>query len=77
MSKIMAAAPDIIDQLSGYDVVSTRCQILCGKNSLFNTILNFVSLFDTEKLFLPYPTLCLKFMPFTTLLSIWSLNDVK
>ena len=45
-----------------------------GNNSLLNTILNFVSLFDTEKLFLPYVTTSLNFMPFITLLSILSLN---
>ena len=47
----------------------------CRENSLFNTILNFVFLFDTEKLFLPYLTTFLNFMPFITLSSILSRND--
>ena len=42
-----------------------------GKNSLFNTVLNFVSLFNIGKMFLPYLTPTLNFVPNITLSSIF------
>ena len=55
-------------------VVDDNCQ---RKNSLLNTILNVVSLFNTGKLFLPYITPNLNFVPFVTLSSILSTNGVN
>ena len=45
--------------------------------SLFNIVFNFLSLFDTENIFLPYLALSLNFVPFITLPSILSFNSVK
>ena len=45
--------------------------------SLFNIVFNFLSLFDTENIFLPYLALSLNFVPFITLPSILSFNRVK
>lgn len=50
---------------------------LIRENSLFNTVLNFLALFDTEKLFLSYITRSLNFVPFVTLSSILTTNGVK
>jgi hypothetical protein len=54
------------------------CSILFRENSLFDTTLKCGSLFDTEQLFLPYMTLCLKFVPYMTfrpILPLTVLND--
>ena len=57
------------------DVYFTSCNgsvvTVFRENSLFNTTLKCISLFDTRKLFLPYLTRGLNFMPFMTLLSIF------
>jgi hypothetical protein len=47
------------------------------ENSLFDTGLKCGSLFDTEQLFLPYMTLCLKFVPYMTFRPILPLTVLK
>ena len=51
--------------------------IFVRENSLSNTTLIFFALFDTAKLFLPYVTPMLKFVPFITFPSILTSNGVK
>ena len=47
------------------------------ENSLFNTVLKFIALFNTGKLFLPYLVPSLNFMLFITLSSIFNFSGVK
>jgi hypothetical protein len=75
-------------QLSHVEAVSyslSCCHLLVSsfwctnqrENSLYDTPLKCVSLFDTRQLFLPYMTSCLNFFPPVTLKCIFLTNGVK
>jgi hypothetical protein len=58
-------------------VVVSMTTSLTRENSLYDTPLKCVSLFDTRQLFLPYMTSCLNFFPPVTLKCIFLTNGVK
>jgi hypothetical protein len=58
--------PDIL-QLVLQPLQALTTHIDVWENSLFDTTLNFDSLFNTKKLFLPYSTTGVNFFPYMTL----------